>query len=102
MIVSYANETIDYMKNPKKFDSYNNTFSGMAEGDAFIKFWIECSHQEGSGKKRKKVVTHSAQSSFYFKEVQDNSGILDNIDKIAEHTFMKYSKSYSFGDQATK
>jgi hypothetical protein len=60
VIATEANETVGFLKNPKKFDSYKNTFSGMAEGDAFIKFWIQCYHYVGSGKNKKKVVTHSA------------------------------------------
>ena len=61
IVVIVANETKKFIKNPIKFDSYENTFSGMTEGDSFIKFWIDCYHWAGSGKNKRLVVTHSAQ-----------------------------------------
>ena len=64
----------------------------MAEGDKFLKFWIKCYHYTVAGKHRRKIKSHSASQDYVFEKIEDNSGILENIQKSSEHVFITFTK----------
>ena len=60
----FCSEIKDYLENMKKYDQYQETYDQMTAGKGYFKFHIECYHyvSSGSGKnrRRRKVVTHTA------------------------------------------
>ena len=53
-----------FISNSKRFDDYQSTYTKMATGRGYFKFWIECYHyvtvHTRRGSRRRKVVTHTA------------------------------------------